>query len=177
MTKPKTTLPPPAEELTDRWRSMRPERAERRRGMQRKRREKRRETGTERPHGGNRLRSPACGGYMPPPQRRTRTSQDSPHNGRTCCCRESMETSRITTTIRTWAGKSWTTMYGSVVGAGSLLSQRSSTPRPLVQWVTASRKSWPRNDRGFSIGDGNLIDPSSSTTSFSRRRWASAGTE
>ena len=41
-----------------------------------------------------------CGGGMPPPQRKTHTSWDSPQNVRTCCCRKSMETSRITTTGR-----------------------------------------------------------------------------
>ena len=41
-------------------------------------------------------------GGTPPPKRKTRTSRDSTENVRTCCCRESMETSHITTTGRTW---------------------------------------------------------------------------
>ena len=43
-------------------------------------------------------------GGTPPPQRKTRTSRDSSQNVRTCCCRESMETSCITTMGRTWTG-------------------------------------------------------------------------
>ena len=45
------------------------------------------------------------GDAPPPPQRKTRTYRDSPQNVRTCCCRESMVTSRITTTGRTWTGE------------------------------------------------------------------------
>ena len=79
-------------------------------------------TGEERPHGGPRSRSLTWGGTTPP-QRKTRTSQESLQNVRTCCCRESMETSCITTTGCTWTGEYRTTLHGSVVGAGSLLSQ------------------------------------------------------
>ena len=39
-----------------------------------------------------------------PPQSKTRTSRDSPQNVRTCCCRDYMYTSRITTTGHTWMG-------------------------------------------------------------------------
>ena len=67
------------------------------------------------------------------PQRKTQTSQYSSQKVRTCCCRESMETSRITTTGSTWTGESWTTLHGSVLGVGSLLSQRAGTPRPPVK--------------------------------------------
>ena len=45
------------------------------------------------------------GGDATPPQRKTRTSRDSPQNVRTCCCRKSMETFCITTTGRTWTGE------------------------------------------------------------------------
>ena len=44
-------------------------------------------------------------GGTPPPQRKTQTSRDSPQKVRTCCCREYMETSRITTTGHTWTGE------------------------------------------------------------------------
>ena len=54
----------------------------------------------------------------PPPQRKMRTSWTLPQNVHTCCCRESMDTSRITTMDRTWTGESRTTPYGSVVVAG-----------------------------------------------------------
>ena len=43
------------------------------------------------------------GGDVPPPGK-MRTSQDSPLNVRTFCCRESMDTSRITTMGRTCTG-------------------------------------------------------------------------
>ena len=69
------------------------------------------------------------GDVPPPPQRKTRTSQDSTQNVRTCCCRKSMETSRITMTGRNWTGESRTTLYGSVVGASMLRNQRAGTPR------------------------------------------------
>ena len=46
------------------------------------------------------------------------TYQYFPRDVRTCCCRESMETYRITTTVRTWIGESRTTLSGSVIGAG-----------------------------------------------------------
>ena len=89
----------------------------------------RREPGTEIPHRGPRSRSLAWV-EMPHLQRKTRTSRDSPQNVRTCCCREYMETSFITTTGCTWTGEFRTTLHSSVVGAGSLLSQRAGTPRP-----------------------------------------------
>ena len=115
------------------------------------------------------------GGGAPLSQKKTRNSRDSTQNVRTCCYRESMETSRITTTGCTWTGELQTTLHGSVDGAGLLLSQQASTPRPLERWGAASRKSWPRNGRGFSHGVGTPRDPSSSPTSFSQRCWASAG--
>ena len=49
---------------------------------------------------GDQSRSLAWGG-MPPPKKKTRTSHDSPQNVRTCCCRESMDTSCITMMGRT----------------------------------------------------------------------------
>ena len=52
-----------------------------------------------------------------------------------------METSRITTMGRTWTGESWTTLYGSVVGTGLLLSQRAGMPRPPEKWGAVSRIS------------------------------------
>ena len=88
------------------------------------------------------------GGGMPPPQRKTQTSWDSPQNVRTCCCRESIETSRITTTGRTWTGELQTTLHGSVAVAGSLLNQRAGTPHPLERWGAASRRSWRQNGGG-----------------------------
>ena len=94
----------------------------------------------ERPHGGPRSRSLAWGG-TPPPQRKTRTSQDSTQNMLTCCCRESMETSCITMTGRTWTGEYRTTLHGSVAGAGLLPSQRAGMPLPLEQWGAASWQS------------------------------------
>ena len=67
----------------------------------------------------------------PPPRRRTRNSWYSPQNVRTSCCRKSMETSCTKTTGRIWKGKSRTTLYGSIIGAGSLHSQQAGTPCPL----------------------------------------------
>ena len=67
------------------------------------------------------------------PWRKTKIFQTLPLNMRTCCCRESMETSRTTMMGRTWEGESRTTLYGSVVGAGLLHSQQSGTPLPLDQ--------------------------------------------
>ena len=90
------------------------------------------------------------GGGTPPPQRKTQTSQDSPKKVCTYCCRKSMETYRITTTGHTWTGESWTTLYGSVIGARSLLSQRAGMPLPLEWWGAASRKSWLWDGGGFS---------------------------
>ena len=72
-----------------------------------------------------------CVGGRAHPRRKTRTSRDSPQNMRTCCYGESMETSCITTMGCTRKGESETTLYGSVVGAGSLRSQQAGTPRPL----------------------------------------------
>ena len=85
---------------------------------------------------------------MPLPQRKTRTSRDSNQTVRTCCCRESMGTSCITMTGRTWTGESRTALYVSVVGASLLISQQAGTPRPPERWVAASWQSWPRNGRG-----------------------------
>ena len=59
-----------------------------------------------------------------------------------------METSFITTMGHTWKGESWMKLHGSGVGAGSLLSQKSSMPRPPVQWGTVSRQYWLRNEGG-----------------------------
>ena len=67
--------------------------------------------------GGNRRGGPRGGGISPP-RGKTRIYLDSHLNVRTCCCKESMETSLITTMGRTWTGESQTTLYGSVVGAG-----------------------------------------------------------
>ena len=53
-----------------------------------------------------------------PPQRKTQTSRDSIQKVRNCCCRESMETSHITTIGHTWKRESRTTPSGSVDGAG-----------------------------------------------------------
>ena len=58
------------------------------------------------------------GGYMPPLQRKTRAYLTLPQNVRTCYCRESMETTRITTMGRAWTEESQTTLSVSVVGAG-----------------------------------------------------------
>ena len=88
-----------------------------------------------------------------------------------------METFFITTTGRTWKGESQTTLYGSVFGAGFLLSQQACAPRPLEGWGAVSRKSWPRNDRGYLTGVGIPRDPLSSPTPFIQIRWASAGRE
>ena len=140
------------------------------RGLKRERRR------TERPHGGARSRSLVWGG-MPPPKRKTRTSRDSPLNVRTWCCRESRETSCITTMGHTWTGESQTTLHGSVTGAGSLRNQRAGTPHPMERWGAASRRSWRRNGGGFSTGAGTLGDPSSLPTSCLQRRWVSAGPE
>ena len=73
-------------------------------------------------------------GGAPPPRWKRRTSQDSPQNVRTCSCRESMETSRITMMGRTWTGELQTTLHGSITGAGLLQNQRAGTPRPLERW-------------------------------------------
>ena len=56
-------------------------------------------------------------GGCAPPQKKTQTSRNSHLNVPTCCCRESMETTRITTMGLTWTGESRTTLSGSVVGA------------------------------------------------------------
>ena len=109
------------------------------------------------------------------PQRKTRTSRDYTQNMRTCCCRKYMETSRITTMGCTWTGELWTTLYGSVVGASLQLSQQAGMLRPPEQWGAVLRKSWPRNDGGFSIGVVTPRDPSSSPTSSLQRLWASVG--
>ena len=90
----------------------------------------------ETPRGGQ-WRSNAWGG-MPPPQRKTQTSWNSTQNVRTCCCRESIETSRIITTGCTWTGESWMTLYGSVIGAGLLLIQQAGMPLLPEQWGPAS---------------------------------------
>ena len=58
------------------------------------------------------------GGGDSPPRRKTRTSCILPLNMRTCCCRESMETSCITIIGFTWTEELQTTLSGSVVGAG-----------------------------------------------------------
>ena len=87
-------------------------------------------------------------GGAPPPQRKTRTSRDSPLNMRTCCCRESMETFRITTTGRTWTGESQTTLHDSFANAGLLRNQQAGMPRPLERWCFASRQSSWQNGGG-----------------------------
>ena len=84
----------------------------------------------------------------PPPHRKTRTSWDSIQNVCTCCCRQSMETSRITTTECTWTGELQTTLYGSVSGTGSLRNQRAGMPRPLERWGAASRQSLQQSGEG-----------------------------
>ena len=120
---------PPTRRASSRQREGQPAREGRVEAEQDPEGQKRARKRTERPHGGDRLRSLAWGG-TPPPQRKMRTSRDSPQNVRTCCCRESIETSRITTTGRTWTGGLQTTLHGSVAGAGSLRNQRAGTPRP-----------------------------------------------
>ena len=158
--------------------SIRPEMERRQRirskRQRRKRRTKRREEGKERPHGGpstGHLR----GGGRHPTQRKMQTSQDSTQNVCTCCCRQSMETSRITTTGRTWMVEYQTTLYGRVPGAGLLPSQKAGMPRPLERWGAASWQSKLRNGRGFYHGVGTPIDSSSSPMSFLQRHRASAG--
>ena len=113
---------------------MRPEREERRRGRQRTRREKRRGDRDRETLRGAPGQGQSRWGGRHPPHKKTKTSRDSPLKVRTCCCREYMETSCITTTGRTWTGESWTTRHGSDVGAGSLLSQRFGMLRPLEKW-------------------------------------------
>ena len=161
----KTYPPPPGEAAAGTGRAIRPVRWEqtsrRSRSPRGQKRERRR---TERPQGGAQSRFDVWGG-MPTPQRKTQTSWDSPQNVRTCCCRESMETSCITTMDRTWTGELQTTLHGSVAGDGLLRNQRAETPRPLEQWGAASRRFWRRNDGGFSTGVGTLRDPSFSPTS------------
>ena len=71
-----------------------------------------------------------CGGEDATPQRKIRTSQDSPLNVRTSCFRESIETSCITATGCAWTGELQTTLHGSINGGGSLRNQRAGTPRP-----------------------------------------------
>ena len=139
--------PPHKDQLANTGRAIRPERGRRFRRQRRQKRQKRTEEGTERPQGGPQLRSLAWG-RTPPPRRKTQTSWDSTQNVRTCCCRESMETYRITTTGRTWTEESKTTLHGSVVGAGVLRNQQAGTPRPLERWGAASRRSWRRNGGG-----------------------------
>ena len=95
---------PPAESAAGEQRAIRPE-TERRRQIRIPKRQKRAGKGTYRPQGGTQLRSLAWGG-TPPPQRKTRTSRDSPLNVRTCCGKESMDTPRIKKMGRTWTGKS-----------------------------------------------------------------------
>ena len=63
------------------------------------------------------------------PRWKMQTSRDSTQNVRTCCFRESMETSRITMMGRTWTEESRTMLYGSVFGSGLLHSQQSGMPR------------------------------------------------
>ena len=63
-------------------------------------------------------------GGVCPPWRKTRITWNLPLNVRTCCFRESMDTSCITMMGRTWKGDSWKTLYGSIVGAGYLHSQK-----------------------------------------------------
>ena len=95
----------PAEELVDTGRAIWPERESRQqRRKRRTTRITRRGIGTERPHGGTRSISLAWGGATPP-QSKAQISQDSPRNVRTCCCRESMETSCITAMGRIWTGE------------------------------------------------------------------------
>ena len=96
---------------------------------------------------------------VPPSQRKTRTSRDSTQNVRTCCCRESMETSHITTKGRTWTGELQTTLHDSIAGASSLRNQQAGTPCPLEWWGAASRQSWRWSGPGFSTGVGTLRDP------------------
>ena len=72
--------------------------------------------GTERPQGGHSYRGSAWGGGCPP-QRKTRTSRTLTKNVRTCCCMDSMETSRIIAMGRTWKEESRTTLSDSAIGA------------------------------------------------------------
>ena len=72
-----------------------------------------------------------CLGGGVPPLMENADLRDSAQNVRTCCCRESLETSRITTTGRNWTDELQTMIYGSVVRAGLLLSQQAGTSRSL----------------------------------------------
>ena len=89
-----------------------------------------------------------CVGRDATPQRKMRTSWDSPQNMRTWCCRESMETFRITIMGFTWTGELKTTLHGSVAGSGSLRNQQAGMPLPMERWGAASRRSWRRNGGG-----------------------------
>ena len=105
-----TDDPPPshAENPDGKERANRPERErrrqQRRRQWKKNKIRKMREAGTERPHWGGPVKVNCVGGDANP-QRKTRNSWDSTQNMRICCCRDSMETSRITTTGRTWTGE------------------------------------------------------------------------
>ena len=67
---------------------------------------------------GAQVEAVCVGGGACPPQRKTRIYLTLPLNVRSCCCRESMETTRITTIGHTWTGESLTTLSGSVICAG-----------------------------------------------------------
>ena len=53
-----------------------------------------------------------------PPQRKMRIYLTLPQNVSTCCCGESIDTTRITTMGRTWTGELQTRLSDSVFGAG-----------------------------------------------------------
>ena len=63
-----------------------------------------------------------------------------------------METSRTTTTGRTWTGELQTTLHDSVTGAGLLPSQRAGTPR---LWSSGAPL---QGDLGNVMAEGSLME-------------------
>ena len=79
------------------------------------------------------------------PNNRARTCPNLPLHMCTCCCKESMETSRITTMGCTWAGESQTELFVNIVGTVWPHNQISGPPRPQNQWDAGSHQYWPQN--------------------------------
>ena len=75
----------------------------------------------------------------------------------------------------TWTWDSWTMVFGSVVRAVWTRNQLAGMPHPQEQWGAGSWKYWPRNNWGCSTGVGTPRCSLSSPTSYSLRRWTSAG--
>ena len=73
-----------------------------------------------------------CVGGECPPRRKTRTRLYFSLNVCTYCCRESAETSYITTTGRTWMGESSMTLFGSVVVTSWPCNWLEGMPYPMV---------------------------------------------